>query len=293
MASVYGPPMDIFIPASFDAHPLHRSKVKAAARAGLENAEVVAMAVAGSFAEGIADELSDVDLRLYVSHEAIDRTVRAIPSLAAACGTVVALFDGEHVGIPTLTIVLYDDLVHIDFDVLSSSGVAEHNRGLPAVVLWEREGVSAQLPGEDDPDVEHELRWIEERVWTWCWYIQTKILRGELYEALDGLQYVRDRVLFRLLAFRHGTRPSGARRVEATLGDREVRFASTIPLAHDAAAVLSALRAEIDLYLDLSRPLLADHGVSANNEARTVVRRALEAGLHWTPASGTSASSRR
>jgi hypothetical protein len=38
--------MDIIIPASFDAHPLHRSKVEAASRAGLENADVLAMAVA-------------------------------------------------------------------------------------------------------------------------------------------------------------------------------------------------------------------------------------------------------
>jgi hypothetical protein len=276
--------MDIIIPASFDAHPRHRSKVEAAARAGLENADVLAMAVAGSFAEGIADELSDVDLRLYVPKPDVERTVSAIPALAAACGSVIARFTGEHIGIPTLTIVLYDDLVHVDFDVLSSRGVAEHNRGLPALVLWERDGVSVQLPGEDHTDLEHELRWIEERMWTWCWYIQTKILRGELYEALDGLQYVRDQVLFRLLAYRHGARPSGARRVEATLGDREGLFANTIPLAHEATAVLSALRAEIDLYLGLSSPLFADHGVSANEEARTVVRRALEAGLDWTPA---------
>jgi hypothetical protein len=87
--------------------------------------------VAGSFAEGIADEPSDVDLRLYVPTQAVERTVSAIPALAASCGTVIARFTGEHVGIPTLTIGLYDDLVHVDFDVLSSSGVAEHNRGPP------------------------------------------------------------------------------------------------------------------------------------------------------------------
>src|SRR5262245_10209469 len=157
--------MEIDIPASFDAHPRHRSKVEAAARAGLENADIVAMAVAGSFAEGIADELSDVDLRLYVAEEAIDRTVRAVPTLAAACGTVISLFTGEHVGVPSLTIVVYDDLVHVDLDVVPSEAVAEHNRGLPVLVLWERDGVSAQLPGEDPTDIAGELRWIEDRMW--------------------------------------------------------------------------------------------------------------------------------
>src|SRR5262245_7151177 len=274
--------MDILIPASFDAHPLHRSKVEAATRAGLENPDIVAMAVAGSFAEGIADELSDVDLRLYVPEDAIERTVRAIPAMAAACGTVIALFTGEHVGVPSLTIVLYDDLVHVDFDVLSSGGVGEHNSGLPALVLWERDGVSAQLPGEDRTNIVQDLRWIEDRMWTWCWYIHAKILRGELYEALDGLQYVRDRVLFRLLAFQRGTRPSGARRVEDSLGEREAAFARTVPATLDSAAVLSALRAEIELYLELSAPLFVEHAIAANDAARAVVRPALEAGLDWS-----------
>ena len=276
--------MEIDIPASFDGHPRHRTKVEGAVRAGLDNADVVAMALAGSFAQGNADELSDVDLRLYVADAAIDRTVRAIPALSASCGTVIALFTGEHVGAPALSIVLYEDLVHVDFDVLSSSGAAEHNRGLPVHVLWERDGVSALLPGADATDVAGDLRWIEDRMWTWCWYIQSKILRGELYEALDGLQYVRDQVLFRLVAFERGTRPAGARSVEDALGDREGAFAHTIPHAHAAGAALSALRAEIDLYLDLGSPLFAHHGVSTNEEARAVVRHALDVGLDWSPA---------
>ena len=275
--------MEIDIPASFDAHPRHRSKVEAAVRAGLENADVVAMAVAGSFAVGNADEFSDVDLRFYVAETAVDRTVRAIPALAASCGTVIASFSGEHVGAPTLTIVLYDDLVHVDFDVLSSAAAAEHGAGLPVRVVWDRGGVSDRLPGDGRPDVAGDLRWIEDRMWTWCWYIQSKILRGELYEALDGLQYVRDRVLFRLLAFERGTRPAGARRVEAALGDRREAFSATIPFAHDPAAVLSALRAEIGLYLELSAPLLAEHRVSPNDRAREIVHQALDAGLGWTP----------
>ena len=93
----------------------------------------------------------------------------------------------------------------------------------------------------------------------------------------------RDRVLFRLLAFERGTRPAGARRVEAALGDRREAFSSTITSADDPAAVLSALRAEIGLYLELSAPLLAEHGVSPNDGARTIVHQALDEGLGWTP----------
>jgi Streptomycin adenylyltransferase len=261
---------------------MHRSKVEAACRAASTDADVVGMAVAGSFAAGNADEFSDVDLRLYVSEVVVDTVVGRIPDLAAACGQVVALFSGEHVGSQALTIVLFDDLVHVDFEVLSTSRVAEHNQGRPAVILWERDGLSTELPGAYETDVAADLRWLEDRIWTWSWYIQTKVLRGELYEALDGLQYVRDQVLFRLLAFHRGVRPAGGRRAEALVGAYADAFGRTVSVALERGAVLDALRAETDLYLELAEPLLMRHGVDPSIGAREVVLRALEAGLNWS-----------
>jgi hypothetical protein len=278
--------MDFALPPTFDRFPRHRAKADAACRAGVADPDVVGIAVTGSFATGVADELSDVDLRLYARPDAMEAVVGRVPELAAACGRVVALFVGEHVGIPTLTIVLYDDLVHVDFDVVSVDRAAEHNDGLPAVMLWEREAISAILPGTYESDVAAEVRWMEARIWTWSWYIQSKVLRGELYEALDGLQYVRDQVLFRLLAFGRGDRPAGGRRAESVVGDHANAFARTVPVSLDRAAVMGALRAEIDLYRLLADPLLARHDVVPAAEARAVVVRALELGLEWTSGSG-------
>jgi hypothetical protein len=241
------------------------------------------MAVTGSFATGNADEVSDVDLRLYARSGTVETVVARVPGLAAACGRVVAIFVADHLGIPTLTIVLFDDLVHVDFDVVSVDRAAEHNAGLPAVVLWEREPISAALPGTYGPDFTADLRWMEARIWTWSWYIQSKVLRGELYEALDGLQYVRDQVLFRLLAFGRGDRPAGGRRAEAVVGEHADAFARTVPIALERAAFLEALRAEIDLYRRLADPLLARYDVDLAIEARVVILRALELGLDWTP----------
>lgn len=274
--------MDVALPAPFDRFPRHRAKAEAASRAAFADPDVVAMVVTGSFATGGADELSDVDLRVYVRPDAVEGVVARIPDLAAAGGPVVALFLAEHLGIPTLTIVLYDDLVHVDFDVIAADRAAEHNDGLPAVVLWEREPISGALPGTYAPEVAAGVGWLEARIWTWSWYIQSKILRGELYEALDGLQYVRDQVLFRLLAFHGERRPAGGRRAEAVVGDHGDAFARTVPTSLDPASVLAALRAEIDLYRRLADPLLERHGIETA-EARTGVLRALDLGLDWTP----------
>ena len=277
--------MDFALLPTFDRLPRHRVKAEAACRSALADPDVVGMAVTGSFATGNADEVSDVDLRVYARSGAVETVVARVPELAAACGRVVALFVAEHLGIPTLTIVLFDDLVHVDFDVVSVDRAVEHNDGLPAVVLWEREAISAALPGTYGSDFAADVRWMEARIWTWSWYIQSKVLRGELYEALDGLQYVRDQVLFRLLAFGRGDRPAGGRRAEAVVGDHADAFARTVPIALERAAVLEALRAEIDLYRRLADPLLARHGVDLAIEARAVILRALEAGVDWTPGS--------
>ena len=120
---------------------------------------------------------------------------------------------------------------------------------------------------------------------TFDWYIHSKVLRGELYEALDGLQYVRDQVLFRLLALGGGDRPSGGRRAETVVGAHADAFARTVPSALERSAVMEALRVETDLYRRLADPLLAQHGVDLATEARMVILRALEAGLDWTPGS--------
>jgi len=277
--------MDFALPPAFERFPRHRAKAEEACRTGLADPDVVGMAVTGSFATGSADEVSDVDLRVYARSGAVETVVARVPELAAACGRVVALFVADHLGIPTLTIVLYDDLVHVDFDVISVDRAAEHNQALPAVVLWERDPISAALPGSYESDVAADVRWMEARIWTWSWYIQSKVLRGELYEALDGLQYVRDQVLFRLLALGRGDRPSGGRRAETVVGAHADAFARTVPIALDRSSVMEALRGEIDLYRLLADPLLAQHRMGFATDARLVALRALEAGLDWTPGS--------
>jgi len=274
--------MDFALPATFDRLPRHRGKAEAACRSALADPDVVGMAVTGSFATGIADKVSDVDLRVYARSGAVDTVVARVPELAAACGRVVAIFVAEHLGIPTLTIVLFNDLVHVDFDVVSVDRAAEHNAGLPAVMLWERETISAALPGTYGSDIAADVRWMEARIWTWSWYIQSKVLRAELYEALDGLQYVRDQVLFRLLAFGRGDRPAGGRRAEAVVGDHADAFPRTVPIALERAAVLEALRAEIDLYRRLADRCWPGTARTSPSR-RAVILRALELGLDWTP----------
>jgi predicted nucleotidyltransferase len=63
--------MDFALPPAFERFPRHRAKAEAACRTALADPDVVGMAVTGSFATGNADEVSDVDLRVYARSGAV------------------------------------------------------------------------------------------------------------------------------------------------------------------------------------------------------------------------------
>ena len=69
------PCMDFALPPAFERFPRHRAKAEAACRTTLADPDVVGMAVTGSFAAGNADEVSDVDLRVYARSGAVETVV--------------------------------------------------------------------------------------------------------------------------------------------------------------------------------------------------------------------------
>ena len=123
---------------------------------------------------------------------------------------------------------------------------------------------------------------MERRVWTWFWYLQSKVLRGEVYEALEGLAWLRTNVLFPLLAASRGTTISGARRVEGLLSDLSDAFSRTSTRV-DRAEAMDAIRASASVYTTLADPLLGERGIEPASDARSSVGAALEAGLAWHP----------
>jgi hypothetical protein len=245
--------------------------------------DVVGMAIAGSFVEGTPDAYSDLDLRVVLANGSFERVFPRREEFARACGPLVAAFTGEHVGEPNLLITLYDDLVHVDYLFSELADAPRRNEGRKVQVLWQRHPAVAEAlsrPHVADPTAD--LAYLEARMWTWTWYIQTKILRGELWEAESGLGFVRDRVLFRLLAMGREIRYRGARFAEQVVGEHEGAVARTLG-ALDKKSLLEALRASVRLYLELADPLLERYGVEPAGSARQVVLSALEAGLSWQP----------
>jgi predicted nucleotidyltransferase len=264
------------MPPGLNDLPLHKAKLENASAFTRTMPGVIGLVVSGSLATGMADAYSDLDLKVVTRDELHDEAVEHLDELMHACGVKVARFTAEHVGHPGMLIVLYDDLIHIDFYLVRLGELSAKNEGMASWVVWaEDDAIAAALGGPAD-EARVDLAWIEARMWTWVWYTHSKILRGELYEALDALQYLRGNVLFALLAETAGRRPYGSRRAEQHVGELGPLFARTVPpLEQDP--VMDALRATVELYLKLADPLLEQRGVERDEDARAVVLAKLQA----------------
>ena len=212
---------------------------------------IVGLAAGGSFIAGEIDEFSDLDLVLAVEPSSWPEILDRQQAIAAELdSSFLAGFTGEHVGEPRLLVCLYGPpLLHVDLKFVSLDDV--HERVEDPVILWEVDGclsaafarAEARYPSAD-PD------WIEERFWIWAHYVADKIERGEIFEALDALTFLRAVALAPLAFLEAGVEATGVRRVE----DRLPAFATDLErtvAGVDAAACAAALDAAIDLYTEL------------------------------------------
>jgi hypothetical protein len=196
------------------------------------------------------DEHSDLDLVIAVEPACFDAVMHDRQAMAASLGSLLAAFTGEHVGAPRLLICLYGPPpLHVDLKFVPLPDAA--HRVDECVVLWERHGrLSAVLATEAAAYPVPDLQWIEDRIWPWVHYLAGKIARGELFEAIDGLGFVRARVLSPLLLQLHGAQPNGVRRFEAAVPGYVGALAATLA-EHDAYSCARALRATIALYREV------------------------------------------
>jgi predicted nucleotidyltransferase len=208
---------------------------------------VVGVAGGGSLVTGNIDEFSDLDLVIVVDDEAYEGVLAARRTLAAALGTLLECFTGEHVGEPRLLICLYGPpLLHVDLKFVPLRDA--HVRVEDPVILYEREArLSAALSRGAARFPEPDQAWLGERFWIWVHYGATKIGRGELFEALDFLSFLRGSVLGPLILEKVGSRPSGVRRLEVAAPTWAKELERTVA-THDARQCLDALEAAVSLY---------------------------------------------
>lgn len=133
----------------------------------------------GSALRGEADRWSDVDLALIVPAKQHREMVAHVYRELEALPQTFVLFHADHLNLPHLLICCldFDDAVaKVDVEVRADEPTESWACAPP---FWDREGLMQRACG-------------------WTWYTFTKIGRGELLEAADGLDLLRSRAVLPL-----------------------------------------------------------------------------------------------
>jgi hypothetical protein len=87
---------------------------------------------------------------------------------------------------------------------LQESDLEPHPKWVGCAVLKDTDGhvralvARSEVLGPPRPSAEG-LSELNQKFWTWCWYAFGKLVRGELWEALDGINSIRSLALVPLL----------------------------------------------------------------------------------------------
>jgi hypothetical protein len=214
-----------------------------------DDARFIGLLGCGSMTHGGFDVWSDLDFTLVVEEADYADVLASREMFAAALGGLLSAFTGEHVGEPRLLICLYGEpLLHVDFKFIRLLDL-NHLIEKP-IILWSDRAINQMLERVDIAWPNRSPEWFETRVWVWLHYGATKWRRGEWFEAISMLAFLREQILGPMLARRAGKMQRGVRRIEE-LGDWAVaRLLATTP-GHSAEAIYEALEAAVSLYLDL------------------------------------------
>jgi len=218
---------------------------------------VIGLAVGGSWLTGEMDEYSDLDLIL-VTEEKIVPDKKKMLAYAKKFGNFISGFTGEHVGEPRLLICLFDDpLIHVDIKFLTLPELEE--RIEDPYILFERDNRLTDLIKKTNA-IKHPpgFQWIEDRFWTWVHYVATKIGRGEYFDAMSGLDYLRVHVLSHLMKFKNNIKLGGIRRVEFQLAAPDLENLKITVAEHEKESLCKAMDNTISIYRSLRRKLYPD-----------------------------------
>jgi len=221
------------------------------------NPEIVGLAVGGSWITNEMDKYSDLDLVLVTKTKISDDKCKMI-NFASGFGNLLNAFTGEHVGEPRVLICLYDNpFLHVDIKFVTPEELKE--RVEDPVVLWEKENILTEIIKSTKSEwPKMDFQWIEDRFWTWVHYATLKIGRGEYFEALDFLSYLRVNVIAPFLQLKNGRLPRGSRKVELNLGSDDLeKLIATVP-KYQINSIINALEKMIELYLELRKDLYPD-----------------------------------
>lgn len=232
---------------------------------------VEAVLEAGSNAVGMGDRYSDLDMVIVATEDDYQALLADRLSLAHSFGSLISSFSGEHVGEPRLLICLFgiehgDMLLHVDLKIIRRGDLV-HRVDDPRVLFDHAQACGPLMLERPAVWPERDPQWFEDRVWLWLHYAAGRAARGEVFEAIEAITFIRGQVLGPMLARAAGQPQRGVRRIEHIPGAAEALSRThAMPIRAD---MRRALLATSELYgsLRITAPPLVSR---AEAESRVI-----------------------
>ena len=231
---------------------------------------IVGLAGAGSWVTNEIDQWSDLDL-VIVTKDNLNADKSLMVEYASRFGNLLSAFTGEHVGEKRLLICLYDEpLLHVDIKFVTLDEFCDRIED-PVILLDNDEALQKIISTTKAEFPTPDYQWIEDRFWTWLHYGLTKIGRGEYFEALDFMAYLRMVIFGPLLHIKNKNLPRGVRRVETTLAHDDFKSLESTLSFNNKESLLNALSNAVQLYKTLRQDLF-NNKISYNKAEDSVLR---------------------
>ncbi|HEX3047742.1 MAG TPA: oxalate:formate antiporter [Bacillota bacterium] len=229
---------------------LHQEFIEKALPIFKADQRLAGIAAGGSWITNSMDEFSDIDLVISVIPEFFDWVMHERLTIAESLGKLLAAFTGEHVGEPRLLICLYGPpLLHVDLKFIPAPDIM--NRVEDPIILWEKDNqISKYMAQKPSKYPAPDLQWVEDRFWVWVHYAANKLGRGEIFEVIEFISFLRINVIGPFILLKNGYTPSGVRRIETKAEDQLPQLIKTVP-EYSKLSCSSALKTIISLYRDL------------------------------------------
>ncbi|NRR23474.1 nucleotidyltransferase domain-containing protein [Brevibacillus sp. MS2.2] len=227
--------------------PLHDRFIEQAIEYVSQDQRLLGLLAGGSMVYGEMDEYSDLDLIIVYNYAFRNEIMEQRFRIAERLGNLLSAFTGEHVGEPRLLICLYGPApLHVDLKFVQLEEL--ESRVENPLILWERSSGIATIFSKTSPSLPFpQPQWIEDRFWVWVHYCATKLGRGELFELIDTLTFMRNVVLGPLVLIRNGHSPRGVRKLEKYALKELGELKGTIPI-HSFESCYHALKNTIKMY---------------------------------------------
>jgi len=247
----------------FKGLPDHKKVAFKALKYLSESPDVIGLYLSGSFAKGLPDIYSDLDINILVDPTKREKIVKEHQeNLIKNVGKIATLFPATHLGDPNQIIVFYEEGVpiHVDYQYRVLEDLLPTSKNKDVLVLFDPGGVLTEWKSKcliakpETLPINDKMQYFEDRFWGWCAYTDAKIERGELWESRDALEYLRSNVLVSLAYFKLGLPNEGNRRLESKFPtDILNSLTSTVPLGLDKNSYKDALLSTIECYTTLFR----------------------------------------